>query len=181
MPTSEVWRYFLDHAGRLARLRSRICCRHLHARSGHGAHDPEHPRRRTPQWDRDGGRETARLPSLDGLRAVSIFLVLIAHLTHRWAWSHPLQTVSVFGVRIFFVISGYLITSLLLKEEGKTGTVSLRFFYLRRTLRIFPPFYVFVCVAALGAAFGWFRRIELSSSISPRRAAAWGVSSAPSS
>jgi peptidoglycan/LPS O-acetylase OafA/YrhL len=98
-----------------------------------------------------------RLPSLDGLRAVSIFLVLIAHLTHRWAWSHPLQTISVFGVRIFFVISGYLITSLLLKEEGKTGTVSLRFFYLRRTLRIFPPFYVFVFVVALGSAAGWFR------------------------
>jgi peptidoglycan/LPS O-acetylase OafA/YrhL len=105
---------------------------------------------------RDGARESARIPSLDGLRAASIALVVGAHLTSGNHAYRPLQVMSVFGVRVFFVISGYLITSLLLKEEAKTGTVSLRFFYLRRTLRIFPPFYVFVAVVALGAALGWF-------------------------
>jgi peptidoglycan/LPS O-acetylase OafA/YrhL len=56
------------------------------------------------------------------------------------------------GVTVFFVISGYLITSLLLKEQDRTGTISLRMFYFRRTLRIFPAMYVFVAVVvALGA------------------------------
>jgi peptidoglycan/LPS O-acetylase OafA/YrhL len=50
---------------------------------------------------------------------------------------------------VFFVISGFLITSLLLHEEASTGTVSLRAFYLRRTLRIFPPFYLYAAVIAL--------------------------------
>lgn len=48
------------------------------------------------------------------------------------------------GVSLFFVISGFLITLLLLREESATGTVSLRAFYLRRTLRIFPAYYVYI-------------------------------------
>jgi len=48
------------------------------------------------------------------------------------------------GVRLFFVLSGYLITSLLLQEHAKRGTISLRAFYLRRVLRIFPAFYTFL-------------------------------------
>ena len=52
------------------------------------------------------------------------------------------------GVSIFFAISGFLITWLLLREQGGTGTISLRGFYARRTLRIFPAFYVYwiVCI-----------------------------------
>jgi peptidoglycan/LPS O-acetylase OafA/YrhL len=103
------------------------------------------------------GRPSGRIPSLDGLRALSILLVLLGHITHGVGWWRPLGTMATFGVRVFFVISGYLITSLLLKETNKTGTVSLRAFYLRRTLRIFPPFYAFVGVVALAAAFGWLR------------------------
>jgi peptidoglycan/LPS O-acetylase OafA/YrhL len=56
------------------------------------------------------------------------------------------------GVRIFFVISGYLITSLLLAEHARTGTVSLRRFYFRRACRIMPAFYVFLGAMALAAA-----------------------------
>lgn len=48
------------------------------------------------------------------------------------------------GVSLFFVISGFLITLLLLREESATGTVSLRAFYLRRTLRIFPAYYAYI-------------------------------------
>jgi peptidoglycan/LPS O-acetylase OafA/YrhL len=67
---------------------------------------------------------------------------------------HAAGTLAAFGVRVFFVISGFLITSLLLREEAKTGRISLGHFYLRRTLRIFPPFYVYVAAVAVAAAVG---------------------------
>jgi len=61
------------------------------------------------------------------------------------------------GVSVFFVISGFLITSLLLREQAKTGAISLRNFYLRRFFRIVPPFYTYLlCVLLLGVA-GWLR------------------------
>ena len=103
---------------------------------------------------RGGGN---RIPSLDGLRAVSILMVLFSHLSGTAgfvAWKQ-VGMLAGFGVRVFFVISGFLITTLLLNEEEKTGTVSLRHFYLRRTLRIFPPFYVYVGAIALASALGW--------------------------
>jgi peptidoglycan/LPS O-acetylase OafA/YrhL len=81
------------------------------------------------------------LPSLDGLRAISIVLVLVSHLigTQGFPRHIPLlDDVGLLGVRIFFVISGYLITSILLDEIARTGTVSLPRFYFRRTLRLRP-------------------------------------------
>jgi peptidoglycan/LPS O-acetylase OafA/YrhL len=104
-----------------------------------------------------GSGSGRRIPSLDGLRAVSILMVLFAHVSGTVGFPR-LQyggMLAGFGVRVFFVISGYLITSLLLDEEARTQTISLRHFYLRRTLRIFPPFYVFVGAIALAAALGW--------------------------
>lgn len=91
------------------------------------------------------------LPSLDGLRAFSILLVIICHgagvcghqsdLTDYWGY---------LGVSIFFVISGTLITWLLIREEEETGSVSLRSFYIRRALRILPVFWLFIlCVIML--------------------------------
>ena len=96
------------------------------------------------------------IPSLDGLRAFSILTVIVAH--SRWFFPDFITYNSVFhfvigngthGVAVFFVISGFLITSLLLKEFDKTGTVSLKHFYFRRTLRIFPPFYALLVVMGL--------------------------------
>jgi peptidoglycan/LPS O-acetylase OafA/YrhL len=58
------------------------------------------------------------------------------------------------GVRVFFVISGFLITSLLLKEVDRTGTISPKMFYFRRTMRIFPVAYCFIAVVALLSAIG---------------------------
>jgi peptidoglycan/LPS O-acetylase OafA/YrhL len=95
-----------------------------------------------------------RIAGLDGLRALSILLVLCGHLDGTrgfpisGAFLNHLGDVANLGVRVFFVISGYLITLLLLKEEQKTGTISLKQFYLRRTSRIFPASYFFIlCVA----------------------------------
>ena len=91
---------------------------------------------------------TRRIPSLDGLRAVSITLVMIYHVTGHGLWS-PLGNL---GVRVFFVISGYLITGLLLQETATRGKINLVEFYKRRALRISPPFYAYLlCIGALGA------------------------------
>lgn len=95
-------------------------------------------------------RKTSQLiPSLDGLRAVSIGLVVFAHSING-------HQMGMLGVRIFFVISGYLITYLLLKEFNSTGTVNLKRFYFRRTLRIFPPFYFYLLIIGILALFGVF-------------------------
>jgi peptidoglycan/LPS O-acetylase OafA/YrhL len=97
----------------------------------------------------------ARIPSLDGLRALSIFLVVAIHTLQRYSISHHVSRVwyAVFnganGVFIFFEISGFLITSLLLQEHEKRGSISLRGFYLRRAFRILPPLYLYIGVVVL--------------------------------
>lgn len=84
----------------------------------------------------------SHVPSFDAVRGASAFMVVFAHLGLL-----PRQA-GALGVAIFFVLSGFLITWLLLREHEKTGTISLRAFYARRALRLFPAFYVFwlVCV-----------------------------------
>ena len=83
-------------------------------------------------------RERSYFPALDGLRAVSILLVLVFHAdSGRWWAVHGWL-----GVQIFFVISGYLITTLALREEERRGAVSLRAFYTRRACRILPLYYL---------------------------------------
>jgi len=97
-----------------------------------------------------------RIPSLDGLRAISIGLVVLSHLAGterspingRVADILPLGEL---GVRVFFVISGFLITNLLLDEWNRYGTISLSRFYFRRTFRILPPYYTLILVVAIGA------------------------------
>lgn len=102
----------------------------------------------------------SRIPSLDGLRALSIFLVMGLHTIQRFNLSHhvPLLWYAIFdgdtGVFIFFVISGYLITSLLLHEQQKRGSISMSSFYFRRAMRILPPIYLYVAVLLLLAWAG---------------------------
>ena len=91
------------------------------------------------------------IPSLDGLRAISILLVILAHSSvHFSRWIKlPVGTYLLFahlGVEVFFVISGFLITGLLLKEWNATGTLCLKRFYWRRAFRIFPPFYLYLAI-----------------------------------
>jgi peptidoglycan/LPS O-acetylase OafA/YrhL len=80
-----------------------------------------------------------RFPVLDGLRAISILLVVTSHpaYPHEWPALHGSA-----GVSIFFVLSGYLITTLLLREQQRQGRVSLAAFYIRRLFRIYPLFYL---------------------------------------
>jgi len=102
--------------------------------------------------------ELRLIPSLDGIRAASILLVIGWHLSSSGSapWLEQLWRIDSgnLGVRVFFVISGYLITSLLLTEHARTGTIDLRRFYLRRAFRIMPVFYVFLIAMAVAAAFG---------------------------
>lgn len=93
------------------------------------------------------------IPSLDGLRAVSFLIVFVAHA--------GLDRVvpGGFGVTVFFFLSGYLITTLMRLEVERTRHVSLRGFYLRRALRILPPFYL-VLVAAVVLGLSGFVRTE---------------------
>jgi peptidoglycan/LPS O-acetylase OafA/YrhL len=107
----------------------------------------------------DHAPEFKRIPSLDGLRALSIFLVAALHTLQRFSVDHRVGFLwyalcnGGYGVFIFFVISGFLITSLLLQEQRKRGSISLRGFYLRRAFRILPPLYLYIgCVVALGLA-----------------------------
>lgn len=93
------------------------------------------------------------IPALDGLRAVSIILVVGHHsaLRQYFPFNHGWV-----GVDAFFVISGYLITALLLREQSRTGRIDLTKFYVRRFLRIVPVFWVWVlCLYLMGAeSFG---------------------------
>ncbi|HTZ11027.1 MAG TPA: acyltransferase [Candidatus Margulisiibacteriota bacterium] len=95
-----------------------------------------------------------RIPSLDGLRGVSILLVILGHLSYLLPKRIPryftLFIYSNVGVIIFFVISGFLITTLLLNEKSShRGQVNVRLFYIRRFLRIVPVNFLYICVILL--------------------------------
>lgn len=102
----------------------------------------------------------ARLPGLDGLRAISVVWVVMFHLSHHQhalgtGWLAGVAHAGHFGVSVFFVISGFLITWLLLREERRTGTTNLSQFYLRRAFRILPAaLFHLACVAVFMALMG---------------------------
>jgi peptidoglycan/LPS O-acetylase OafA/YrhL len=116
-------------------------------RQNEGHSMPEHP---------------IRIPSLDGLRAVSIALVVISHLIWIVKPAIPsainplwIDNLGPLGVRVFFVISGYLISRLLFGNLDAQGQLNLPRFYFRRTLRIFVPYYFFLSAVVVLAALGW--------------------------
>jgi peptidoglycan/LPS O-acetylase OafA/YrhL len=97
-------------------------------------------------------------PNLNGIRFIAAFLVILHHIEqykfifgdlygtpHRWHWDFFRQ-VGPLGVFLFFVLSGFLITYLLLVERDRTGTIGVRNFYLRRVLRIWPLYYFIVAL-----------------------------------
>ncbi len=88
------------------------------------------------------------LPALDGLRAVAVCAVMAYHLGFGWAGGGYL------GVDLFFVLSGFLITSLLIEERSATGMISLRRFWSRRAHRLFPALLIMLGAVALYANLG---------------------------
>ncbi len=102
------------------------------------------------------------IPSLDGLRGVAVLLVVAAHLgwfsrMAEMLLKHHLNAAATLfeidagdlGVSTFFVISGFLITTLLIRYQDRAGRISLRNFYLRRFFRIFPPYYAYLLVISV--------------------------------
>jgi peptidoglycan/LPS O-acetylase OafA/YrhL len=81
------------------------------------------------------------IPSLDGLRAISISIVLVSHAGYGSVIPGGL------GVTIFFFLSGYLITTLLMDERERSGRIHIGKFYLRRVFRLFPPLLVTLVIA----------------------------------
>lgn len=114
-------------------------------------------------WDSPPPRPTAgRIFGIDGLRGVSILLVLAGHGAATVPVPDgrmPAAAAYLFnaslGVLTFFVISGYLITRLLRSEREQTGAIRLRAFYARRVLRIFPALYAYLLAVGLLRAAGW--------------------------
>ncbi|WP_414737977.1 acyltransferase family protein [Gemmata algarum] len=102
--------------------------------------------------------DLSRLPGLDGLRAAAVILVLLSHFADPPA-SVPIVARAIqaggFGVEIFFVLSGFLITYLLIKEERSIGRISLSLFYARRSLRILPPLIAYLTALAAATIAGW--------------------------
>ena len=86
-----------------------------------------------------------RWPALDGLRALAVCAVI---LTHTWVSQFPGGWI---GVDVFFVLSGFLITGVLLREHGETGTISLLGFYRRRVVRLLPALLVMLLIVVIAA------------------------------
>src|SRR5690242_15624846 len=87
----------------------------------------------------DGDRGLPHLPGLDGIRGLAIAAVLVYHLDRSWLPG------GVLSITVFFTLSGFLITSLLLREVDRAGRIDLRTFWTRRARRLVPA-----AIAAVG-------------------------------
>ncbi len=93
---------------------------------------------------------TRHFGSLDGIRCLAIVAVVWHHAAGTFAdWSLPGSVRGYLGVDLFFVLSGYLIATLLLRERDRMGKIDLTAFYARRTLRIFPIYYLTIALTAV--------------------------------
>jgi len=98
-----------------------------------------------------------RIEALDGLRAVSILVVLLGHAARGVAapaWLWPLRDLGILGVYLFFAISGFIITWLMLRERQRRGGIDLAAFWQRRAWRILPPFAAACAGIGTAAALG---------------------------
>ena len=96
------------------------------------------------------------LPNLNGLRFIAAFVIIIQHIeqikylfgiSSNWVEYSFLPKVGELAVVFFFVLSGFLITHLLIKEEKENGTIGIKNFYIRRFLRIAPLYFLIVALA----------------------------------
>jgi peptidoglycan/LPS O-acetylase OafA/YrhL len=133
-----------------------------------------------------------RIAVLDGVRGIAILLVIVFHGSETLPAALHARTFAAIahegghlGVDVFFVLSGYLITSILLAEYKRTGRIDLKRFYLRRARRIFPAYYAYLAiVGALALAgvlhippFGWLLSVFYLTNYSFGNTAVWIVHS----
>jgi peptidoglycan/LPS O-acetylase OafA/YrhL len=102
-------------------------------------------------------KKTTFRPDIQGLRALAVVAVILDHFL---GWPSG----GFVGVDVFFVISGFLITSLLLREHDRSGTISFTGFYLRRVKRIMPAA-LLVIVASVGAAYALFSSTRFNATL----------------
>lgn len=98
-----------------------------------------------------------RFDHIDGLRAFSVLLVVLMHAGYTWVPGDS-------GVTVFFGISGFIITHILLREREKTGGFDARGFYLRRAFKLAPPFLAVVVVPTL--IYGLFNTVNIGAFLS---------------
>lgn len=101
-------------------------------------------------WNLDKGRrsgEMGYLPGLDGIRALAVLGVMLYHADLPWMPGGFL------GVDVFFVLSGFLITSLILEEFDRRGKIDFKTFYIRRARRLLPALLLMLAVVGVAAAF----------------------------
>ena len=107
-----------------------------------------------PDW-----LDRGQIPGLDGLRAIAVTLVLMVHAEQTPGfpnWLRPISHRGAIGVDTFFVISGFLITTLLARELDRTGKINLKRFYARRFWRIMPAYCAMLAAVALCQVGGKF-------------------------
>ncbi|MEP7077105.1 MAG: acyltransferase [Acidobacteriota bacterium] len=110
-----------------------------------------HPARGFSLEDREMAAVHFRhFPALDGLRGIAVLAVMACHLEFLMPALHPIVQGGFLGVDIFFVLSGFLITSILLSEQDATGTIDLKNFFTRRFLRLGPALWFFLICLYLG-------------------------------
>jgi peptidoglycan/LPS O-acetylase OafA/YrhL len=102
------------------------------------------------------------VPALDGVCALAVLAVVCLHAGFPWAsWGF-------LGVDVFFVLSGFLITALLLAEHERTGTIDLRAFYWRRAVRLFPALFAVMLLVGF-----WSATLAPADLASQNRSASW--------
>ncbi len=121
-------------------------------------------------------RRLGNRPGLTGLRAVAITVVVARHTGEVWPGGFDGSAFGFAGVDIFFVLSGFLITSLLVGELWRTGSISLGQFYIRRALRLLPALFAFLLVVLILTPFEPDVRTVCSRRRSGSRPSSWGTS-----
>lgn len=109
----------------------------------------------------DSPSSNGRIRELDGLRALSVIFVILAHavgaariVSVPAALNQEVADLGALGVQVFFVISGFIITRLQMEERARTGTFSFLQFYIRRFFRIIPAYWTYLLVIVVLAAWG---------------------------